>query len=77
MWSKRYFCKSCRGRFNDKAGTILHYSKLSLREWFMPLLLELHNSSLGLSLLPDISHMKVFRALRKLMLKLKDEFRGL
>jgi len=76
---KRYFCRSCRGRFNDKTGTILHYSRLSLREWFMLLFLGLHNSSLGLSWLLDRSPMTVFRALRKLMLRLKDgrvEFRG-
>jgi len=67
--------------FNDKTGTILHYSRLSLREWFMLMLLflGLHNSGLGLSWLLDRSPMTVFKALRKLMLRLKDgkvEFRG-
>jgi len=72
---KRYFCGSCRGTFNDEAGTIFHYSRLSLGEWFMLLLLRLHNSSLRLSWLLDRSPMTV-RALRRLMLKLKVEFRG-
>ena len=78
---KRYFCKSCRRTFNDKTGTIFHYSRLSLRGWFMLMLLflGLHNLGLGLRWLLDRSPMTVFRALRKLMLKLKDgrvEFRG-
>jgi len=30
---KRYFCRSCRRRFNDKTDTILHYPRLSIREW--------------------------------------------
>ena len=45
----------------------------------MLLFLGLHNASLGLSWLLDRSPMTVFKALRKLMLKLKDgkvEFRG-
>ena len=45
----------------------------------MLLFLGLHNSGLGLSWLLDRSPMTVFRALRRLMLKLKDgrvEFRG-
>jgi len=67
--------------FNDKTDTIFQYSRLSLREWFilMLLFLGLHNSSLGLSWLLDRSPMTVFKALRKLMFRLKDgrvEFRG-
>jgi len=38
----------------------------------MLLFLGLHNSGLGLSWLLDRSPMTVFKALRKLMLKLKD-----
>jgi transposase-like protein len=29
---KCYKCKACGRTFNDKTGTIFHYSKLSLRE---------------------------------------------
>ena len=48
---KRYMCKDCGRTFNDKTGTIFHYSRLSLREWFvlMLLFLGLNNSCLGLS----------------------------
>ena len=54
---KRYFCKSCKRAFNDKARVIFHYSRLSLREWFMLMLLflGLHNLGLGLSWLLDRS----------------------
>jgi len=71
---KRYYCKACRRTFNDKTGTIFHYSRLSLREWFTLILLflGLHNSCLGLSWLLDRSPMTVFKALKKLMLKLRD-----
>jgi len=70
---KRYFCKSCKRTFNDKTGTIFHYSRLSLREWFILILLflGLHNSSLGLSWLLDRSPITIFKALKKLMLKLR------
>ena len=71
---KRYFCKSCGRTFNDKTGTVFHYSRLSFREWFMLILLflGLHNSCLGLSWLLGRSPMTVFKALRRLALRLKD-----
>jgi len=59
---------------NDKTGAIFHYnSRLSLREWFMLMLLflALYNSGLGLSWLLDRSPMTIFKALRKLMLRLR------
>lgn len=70
---KRHKCKVCGRTFNDKTGTRLHYSRLSLREWFtlMPLFLALHSSALGLSWLLDRSYMPVFKALKKLMLSLR------
>ena len=70
---KRHLCKACGKTFNDKTGTIFHYSRLSLREWFMLMLLflALHNSALGLSWLLDRSYMPVFKALKKLMLRLR------
>ena len=72
---KRHFCKACGKTFNDKTGTRLHYSRLSLREWFMLMLLflGLHNSGLGLSWFMDRSYMTVFRAVKGLMLTLRRE----
>jgi hypothetical protein len=77
---KRHFCKSCGRTFNDKTGTIFHYSRLSLREWFMLMLLflALHNSALGLSWFLDRSYMPIFKALKikalkRLMLSLREE----
>jgi transposase len=32
---QRYLCKECNHTFNDKTGTIFHYSHLSLPEWFL------------------------------------------
>ena len=70
---KRCMCKDCSRTFNDKTGTIFHYSRLSLREWFvlMLLFLGLHSSCLGLSWLIGRSYMPVFRALKRLMHKLR------
>jgi transposase-like protein len=70
---KRYKCKACKRTFNDKTGTIFHYSRLSLKEWFMliSLYLGLHNSCLSLSWLLERSYMTIFKALKKLILKLK------
>jgi len=31
---QRYFCHSCHHTFNDKTGTIFHYSHMSLSCWF-------------------------------------------
>jgi len=72
---KRYFCKACGRTFNDKTGTLFHYSRLSFREWFILILLflGLYNSCLSLSWLLDRSPMTVFRALKKLMLGLRDK----
>ncbi|MFH7859571.1 MAG: transposase [Candidatus Aenigmatarchaeota archaeon] len=72
---KRYFCKACKRTFNDKTGTIFHYSRLSFREWFtiMLLFLGLHNSCYGLSWLLGRSKMTIFKALKKLMLKLRNK----
>jgi len=71
---KRYFCKAYGRAFNYKTGTLFHYSRLSLREWFMLILLflGLHNSCHGLSWLLCRSIMTVFKALKRLMLRLRD-----
>src|SRR5271165_2131875 len=31
---QKYFCKSCRRSFNDKTGTLFHYSHTPLNRWF-------------------------------------------
>ncbi|MDJ0269263.1 MAG: hypothetical protein NXY59_01695 [Aigarchaeota archaeon] len=31
----RYLCRGCGGSFNDKTGTLLHYSRLSLVEFVL------------------------------------------
>jgi len=65
---KRYFCKACDRTFNDRTGTLFHYSRFSLREWFMIVLLflGLHNSCNGLGWLLCRSVMTVFKALKRL-----------
>ena len=50
---KRCMCKDCSRTFNDKTGTIFHYSRLSL-SWLI-----------------GRSYMPVFRALKRLMHKLR------
>jgi transposase-like protein len=72
---KRYLCKSCGRTFNDKTGTPFHHSRLSLKEWFTLILLflALHNSALSLSWLLGRSYMTVFRALRRLTLRIGGE----
>jgi len=53
-----------KGTFNDRTGTLFHYSRLSLREWFMLILLflGLHNSCNGLSWLLCRISMTGFKA---------------
>jgi transposase len=70
---KRYKCKTCGRTFNDKTGTIFHYSRLSLREWItlIILFLGMHNPCLSLSWLLERNYMPIFKALKKLMLNLR------
>jgi transposase-like protein len=71
---KRYLCKACGRTFNDKTGILFQHSRLSLREWFMLifLFLALHNSALSLSWFLGRSYMTIFRALRKLILRIGE-----
>ncbi len=32
---QRYYCNDCHHTFNDKTGTIFHYSHIPLSEWFL------------------------------------------
>jgi len=63
----------CRIAVGHSTTTIFHYSRLSLREWFMLILLflGLHNSCSGLSWLFGRSYMPIFKALKRLMLSLR------
>jgi len=71
---QRYMCKVCRRTFNDRTGTIFHYSRLSLRAWLILiiLLILIHTSMNSISWLLDTSYMTVFRASRRLLLRLNQ-----
>jgi transposase-like protein len=47
---QRYQCKECSKTFNDKTGTVFHYSHLSLSEWFLAIYLFCVVSWLGCSI---------------------------
>lgn len=70
---KRYLRKVCGRTFNDRTGIVFHYSRL--REWFALtlLFLGLHNSCHGLSWFLCGSPTTVFKALKRLMLRLRDK----
>ncbi len=36
---QKYFCKQCKRWFNDKTGTIFHYSHTPLKKWFLAMYL--------------------------------------
>ena len=36
---QKYFCKHCERWFNDKTGTIFHYSHTPLKKWFLAIYL--------------------------------------
>ncbi len=36
---QKYFCKQCKSWFNDKIGTVFHYSHTPLKKWFLALYL--------------------------------------
>jgi transposase-like protein len=36
---QKYFCKSCGRSFNDKTGTLFHYSHTPLNRWFLAIYL--------------------------------------
>jgi transposase-like protein len=65
-------CRVCRRTFNDKTGTIFHYSRLSLRAWLLLIifLILTYTSINSISWLLDTSYMTVFRASRRILPKL-------
>jgi transposase-like protein len=36
---QKYLCKQCKRWFNDKTGTVFHYSHMPLKKWFLALYL--------------------------------------
>ena len=38
-WYQKYFCKQCERWFNDKTGTVFHYSHTPLKIWFLAMYL--------------------------------------
>jgi transposase-like protein len=62
-------CKVYRRTFNDRTGTIFHYSRLSLRAWLLLIILSIltHTSIRFISWLLDTSYMTVFRASKRLL----------
>jgi len=47
---QRYYCYECQHTFNDKTGTIFHYSHVSLSNWFLAIYLFCIVSWLGCSI---------------------------
>jgi transposase-like protein len=67
-------CKVCRRTFNDKTGTIFHYSRLSFRAWLLLIifLILTHTSINSISWLLDTSYMTVFRAAKHILFNLNQ-----
>jgi transposase-like protein len=47
---QRYMCKECHHTFNDKTGTVFHYSHAPLSKWFLAIYLFCMVSWLGCSI---------------------------
>ena len=69
---KRYMCKGCRRTFNDRTGTLFHYSRMSLRAWFFLILqfVVLHSSVNTLAKLYDVSYETCFSAFKRTQLRI-------
>lgn len=68
---QRYMCKGCGRTFNDKTGTLFHYSRLSLRAWFFltTLFMLIHTSINSIAWLLGVSYMTGFRASKRILSK--------
>ena len=71
---QRYMCKVCFRTFNDKTGTIFHYSRMSLRCWFLLIILFtlIHTSIRSIGWLLGVSYMSVFRACKRILISLNQ-----
>jgi len=71
---QRYMCKVCFRTFNDKTGTIFHYSRMSLRCWVLLIILFtlIHSSIRSIGWLLGVSYMSVFRACKRILVSLNQ-----
>ena len=74
---QKYRCKSCRKWFNDKTGTIFHYSHTPLRKWFLVLYLFFvlwpGCSIREISIQVDASYRKCFYFIRTIIDRLTEK----
>jgi len=71
---QKYFCKQCKKWFNDKTGTIFHYSHTPLKLWFLALYLffvlwpgcSIHETSLEVG----VSYYRCYKFIRSVMERL-------
>jgi transposase-like protein len=71
---QKYFCKECKRWFNDKTGTIFHYSHTPLKAWFLALYLffvlwpgcSIHETSLEVR----VSYYRCYKFIRSVMKRL-------
>jgi len=56
---QRYCCYECHHTFNDKTGTVFHYSHSSLSEWFLAIYLFCIASWLGCSIMSISSQLLI------------------
>jgi transposase-like protein len=73
---QKYFCRKCRKSFNDKTGTIFHYSHAPLKAWFLVLYLYFvlwrGCSTREISLETSIPYCRCYRFIRAIMEKLSS-----
>jgi transposase-like protein len=72
---QRYKCKKCNKTFNDKTGTIFHYSHISLFDWGMIFIFYtyLHISSRKISKLLNISELTMWKITQKIRKTIKNK----
>lgn len=80
---QRYLCKACGGSFNDKTGTVFHYSHISLGVWFLVIHLAfiLEKSTRAAAKEACLRYRTCYRMVRSVMdriymSKMEDRLRG-
>ena len=79
---QRYFCYRCRCTFNDKTGTVFHYSHIPLSKWFCHIWLFCISSLIGTSIRQiskslEMQYRTSYHMTRKIMQKLFDSQKAL
>jgi len=71
---RRYLCKGCGRAFNDRAGTLLHYSRWSFRALllFIMLVMLTHSSVNFVSWLFGKAYMSCFRLFKKVLINVAN-----